>query len=324
MKKIALYIGLAILLLFLIFIIIPAEENTGLGNVPGNSINGGYFAQDEDFIYYKTNAATYSESGVYKVNKKSFEMTKIKNGSVSELNITKDSIYYAVGAPGAIWKMSKNGNFSRPVLLTQATNIVISDDRIYYRLTLCDGIWVKTEWLKPYVGSLYSCDLNGRDKKLISKEEILNFVVDGDKIYYTDHTDNYSIWRMDTSGENKEKLHSRESTEPEYCVPNFDEKYLYFIADDCLYRMDKNTLQKEVLLKDNFSEMIVYGDSIFFSTADERGIYRLSKDGKEKELLIGGGFPGFNVAENSLIIYYNNGLHRFDIETRELTKLSAD
>ncbi len=326
MKKFALYIGLAILLLSLVSIIKPTEENTGLGSNPGNILNGGYFAEDEEFFYYKTFASSYMRSGLCKVNKESLKTTKLGTNilGAESLNVAGKYIYYTEGWPGFIWKINKNGTFRRPVLLKDVTNVIISGDRIYYRLTLCDGIWLKTEWLKPYVGSIYSCDLNGRNKKLISKEEILNFVVDGDKIYYTDHTDNYSIWRMDTSGENKEKLHSKESSELKFCVPNFDEKYLYFTADDCLYRMDKETLKKDVLLKDSFSEMIVYGDSIFFSTSDERGIYRLSKDGTEKEHLFKGKFSGFNVAENSLFFYYNEGIHRFDIQTRELTKLSND
>ncbi len=323
MKKFVLYIALAILLLLLADTTQKKEENTMLGNVPGNILNGGDVAQDEDFFYYTTTAASHSESGLYKANKNSFKKIKIANGYINDLNIAGDYIYYVVGSPGFIWKMSKNGILRQPVLLKDVTNVIISGDTIYYRLTLCDGIWIKTEWLKPYVGSIYSCDLNGRNKKLISKEEILRFVVDGDKIYYTDHTDNYSIWRMDTSGENKEKLHSKESSELKFCVPNFDEKYLYFTADDCLYRMDKETLKKDVLLKDNFADMIVYGDSIFFCTSDERGIYRLSKDGREKEHLFKGKIYGFEVAENSLFFYYNNeGLHHFDIETQKLTKLS--
>ena len=52
MKKFALYIALAILLLFFINIITPAEVHTGLGNVPGNLLNGGFFAEDEEFFYY--------------------------------------------------------------------------------------------------------------------------------------------------------------------------------------------------------------------------------------------------------------------------------
>lgn len=88
--------------------------------------------------------------------------------------------------------------------------------------------------------------------------------------------------------------------------------------------MDKETLEKEVLLKDSFEDMIVYGDWIFYCTSDERGIYRLSKDGKEKEHLFKGKLSGFNVAENSLFFYCNGALHHFDIQTRKLTKLAMD
>ena len=44
MKKIALYIGLAVLMLIIISSITPAEKNTGLGNVPGNILNDGTVA----------------------------------------------------------------------------------------------------------------------------------------------------------------------------------------------------------------------------------------------------------------------------------------
>ena len=323
MKKFALYIALAILLLSLGNNIKSAEEVTVLGNVPGNFLNGGYFVEDEKFFYYSDYADSWRKAYIYKVNKESLETTKLATtiSRATCLNVADKYVYFTYGSSGSIWKINKNGFLCRPVLFTQATDAIISEDRIYYRFDLLDGPLIDTEWLKPYVGSIYSCDLNGKNKKLISKEEILHFVVDGDKIYYTDHTDNYSIWRMDTSGENKEKLHSRESSEPEFCVPNFDEKYLYFTADNCLYRMDKETLKKDILLEDNFSEMIVYGDSIFFSTSDERGIYRLSKDGNEKEHLFKGKISGFYVAENSLFFYYNKGRHHLDIETRELTKL---
>lgn len=329
MKKFALCIVPAILLAMLLLSLSnntnSAQEVAVLGNVPGNILNGGDVAQDEEFFYYTTSAASYRESGLYKVNKESLEKTKIANGNVNNLNISGDYIYYVVGAPGSLWKMSKSGRLKQPVVFSQMTNVIISGGRIYYRLTLCDGPWIKTEWLKPFLGSIYSCDLNGRNKKLISKDEILRFVVDGEIIYYIDHTDDYSIWKMDTSGKNREKLHSSKSSEINFSVPNFDEKYLYFTADDYLYRIDKETLEKEVLLKESFSDMIVYGDSIFFCTSDERGIYRLSKDGKKMEHLFKGRFSGFEVAENSLFFYYNKeGLHRFEIETRKLTKLSDD
>ena len=271
MKKIALYIGLAILTLIIISSITPAEKNTGLGNVPGNILNGARVAEDEESFYYSNYADSCRKAHIYKVNKNSLETTKLATTiscAADHLNVTEKYIYYTQGLSGSIWKMSKNGFFRRPVLLKQVTDVIISGDRIYYRRELLDGPMIDTEWLKPYMGSIYSCDLNGRDKKLISKEEILHFVVDGDKIYYLDHTDNNSVWRMDTTGENKEKLHSKKTAELKICVPNFDEEYLYFTADDCLYRMDKETLEKEILLKDSFEDMIVYGDSIFFCTSE--------------------------------------------------------
>ena len=66
MKKFALYIVLAILLLSLGNNIKPTEENAGLGSDPGNILSGGDVAEDEEFIYY---AATKGDKNIYKAKK---------------------------------------------------------------------------------------------------------------------------------------------------------------------------------------------------------------------------------------------------------------
>ena len=316
MKKLALYMIIIILLLSFLGNIKPEEKIATLGSDPGNISSGGDVTEDESFIYY---AADKGDKSIYKARKDFSEKKKIGTVSagVNYLNVSGDYLYFVEGSPGFVVKMSKNGGAKWPVVLKQVSNVIISGDRIYYRLTLCDGIWIKTEWLKPYVGSIYSCDLNGRNKKLISKEEILRFVVDGDFIYYSDQ--NYFLWRMDTSGKNKKLINSAVCS-----LPEFDEKHLYFTSEGRhVYRMDKETLEKEVLSEIGIEERNLHDDWIYYTKDREGDIYRMSKDGKTNELLLESDVVSFSVAGNSIFFdLYNDGFYRFDIETRRLTKLS--
>ena len=315
MKKFALYIVLAILLLSLGNNIKPTGENTVLGSDPGNISSGGDVAEDEAFIYY---AATKGDKSIYKAKKDFSENKKIGtvNAGVNYLNTSGDYLYFVEGDPGFVVKMSKNGGIKWPVIMKQVTNVIISGDRIYYRLNLIDGILLKTEWLEPFLGTIYSCDLNGRNKKLISKEEILRFVVDGNFIYYSD--ENYSLWRMDTSGNNKENIY------PTRCsLPEFDERYLYFSDGNGVYRMDKETLRKEVITEQAIEARNLHGDWIYYTKDREGDIYRMSKDGKKTELLLESDVVSFNIAGDSIFFeLYGKGFVRFDISEKELEKLS--
>ena len=236
---------------------------------------------------------------------------------VNYLNTSGDYLYFVEGDPGFVVKMSKNGGIKWPVIMKQATNVIISGDRIYYRLAPCDGIWLKVEKYADPWGSLYSCNLKGRDKKLISKEEILRFVVDGDFIYYSDQ--NYFLWRMDISGENKELINSAVCS-----LPEFDQKYLYFTSEGrYVYRMDKETLKKEVLAEKGIEARNLHGDWIYYTKDREGDIYKMSKDGKTNELLLESDVVSFSVAGNSIFFeLYGKGFFRFDIPEKKLTKLS--
>ena len=316
MKKFVLYIVLVILLLSLGNNITVTEENTVLGSDPGNIKSFGHVAEDEEFIYY---TSPRNDVSIYRATKdfsKKTEITKTTHGA-HFLNTHENYIYFVDGNPGFLWKIKKDGSERRkPVLFRSMTNVIISGNRIYYRLNIIDGPWFEAEWVKPYVGSIYSCDLNGRNKKLISKKNIPRFVIDGNSIYYSD--ENYALWRMDTSGNNKENIY------PTRCsLPEFDEKYLYFSDGNGVYRMDKQTLQKEVIYNDGIEERNLHGDWIYYTQNRDGDIYRISKDGKTKEILLESEVVTFNIAGTSVFFeLYNEGLHRFDIETRNLTKLS--
>ncbi|MEE1301476.1 MAG: DUF5050 domain-containing protein [Bacteroidales bacterium] len=316
MKKFALYIVLALLLLSLGNNINLTEENIVLGSDPGNIQSHGHVTEDEAFIYY---TSAQSDVSIYRATTDFSKKTEIIKTTLGAhfLNTHEDYIYFVDGLPGFLWKIKKDGSEKKkPVLFRNMTNVIISGNRIYYRLNLIDGLWFKAEWIEPFFGTIYSCDLNGGNKKLISKENILRFVIDNNFIYYSDES--YALWRMDTLGNNKENIY------PTRCsLPEFDEKYLYFSDGNGVYRMDKESLQKEVITEQALEARNLHGDWIYYTKDREGDIYRISKDGKRKELLLESDVVAFNIAGNSIFFeLYNDGFYRFDIETRRLTKLS--
>lgn len=330
MKKALLFIVLTFLLLFVSCGERKEADFSALGNTPGNIRISGDVAEDENYIFFTAyepegSPILLSPFRIYKMNKEDGIIKTIDKGHIADfLNISGESIYYRNGSPGFVYKMNKNGGFRRPVILKQTTNVIISGDRIYYRLTPCDGIFLKIEQYADDWGSIYSCDLNGRDTKLISQEEILRFVVDVDTIYYADHTDGDSLWKMDTSGENKTKIYSGSAS-----VPDFDDKYLYFTGADgnSLFRMDKERLQPELLSDERFAFIVLSGDWIYYEEPyPSETLGRISKDGKKTEILFTEDVSLHGVAKDLIIITKNDKedgtYYRFNVETKELTKLS--
>ncbi len=329
MKKALLFIVLVMLLLLTSCSEKKEADISTLGNTPGNTGIGGVVTEDENYLFFtayesEDSPILLSPYRIYKLNKEDGTIKTMDKGHIADfLNISGESIYYRNGSPGPVYKMNKNGGFRRPVILKQTTNVIVSGDRIYYRLTPCDGIFFKIEKYADDWGSIYSCDLNGRDTKLISQEEILRFVVDGDTIYYADHNDGDSLWKMDTSGENKTKIYSGSAS-----TPDFDDKYLYFTGGDgnSLFRMDKESLQPELLSEDKFQFIVLSGDWIYYEEPyPSETLGRISKDGKKKEILFTEDVSLHGVAKDSIIITMSKEemqYYRFDIETKELTKLS--
>ena len=77
MKKFALYIGLAILLLAVINILRPAEKHIGLGNNPGNTLNGGdvsAFYAAENTLFFKLH-----NDGFYHFDVETRKLTKLED-----------------------------------------------------------------------------------------------------------------------------------------------------------------------------------------------------------------------------------------------------
>lgn len=309
MKKLLAYCILVPLLLFPSCIAPSTVVSTGeLGNTPGNILNGGFAAENENFYFW----ATLGEDKVYKSTKDFSEVQKIFEGrfGAAEINVSDGYVYFTDGTPGYLQKMTINGEKRRILTLSHVENVIVGGGRIYY----------KTFELENNTEKVYSCDLEGRNPILLAKN-VSQFCVDGETIYYTRRDDGNALWSMEISGKNQRKLNS------EYTInPNFDNKYIYYTVAESfnIFRMDKQKLQAECINNERCSGVNLLGDWIYYGRNRYIGpLCRMSKDGKIKEVLLNAPIAEVNVVGD--FVFYrrldkDGGRYKLDLKTRQNTK----
>lgn len=313
MKKVML-LALVLLLAFLPYDNESDKDvNAQLGNTAGNIGKGGFVTEDENYCYYSELSGDYA---IYRTSKDFKETEKIVGGrfGFAELNVCGDYIYYTDGRPGVLQRMSLDGKRRHKLItLRMVGNVVISGNRIYYRLSGFNDDW----------GKLYSCNLDGRKKKFLAKQ-VAGFCVDGDTLYYTNLEDDHSLWSMDVSGENKRKLIDREV----YDII-VDERYVYYTdwgSKSKLFRMEKETLRDECINEERCGGINLSGDWIYYSNlSDKNSLYRISKDGKLKEKLFDGNIASINIVADSVFferIDKDFGWYRLDLNEKCVVKLA--
>ena len=313
MKKVLICI-FALLLLFLPFFSYTSEAPETsfgkLGNTIGNIRNCGTAVEDEKNIYY----AAY-DGGLYKEDKVDGTVEKIGGSihGVGYLNISGDNIFYNDSYLGRIRRITKEGKKHKLLTLSRVESFVISGNRIYYK---------KADFKKTRE-EIYSISLDGRGKHLIA-EAVLDFCVDQNTIYYINSDDGGSIWKMDVTGEKKEKL-----IEGDFSELSFDEEYIYYKnnSEEGFYRADKESLKTQCMTSERIRWTNISDEWIYFSSIDDNdSLYRMSKDMKVKEKLIDLPVGETNIAGE--YVFYRlleNGWDRykFSLNDRETEKLPS-
>lgn len=316
MKRFALYIVLAILLFILLFFLSysekkDAQEDTKIydyGNTSGNILHGGTAAEDDEFIYFSSynpeKSSFFRNYCLYKTNKTSGEAKVITKCGLraTYINVYGEYVFYCDSHLGRIIRVRNDGKQKRRLSSVRVENFIVSGDRIYYR--------------KADFGDsreeLYSMDLDGKDVQFIS-DGVEFYCVDKDEIYYINSKDDYSVWEMDTSGKDKNKLFGVKISEL-----LFDEKYIYYVSypERRLYKADKQTLVPECVFAGRCADVNVYGNWIYYTDLDNnKSLYRMAKNGVQKMKVADGGIYDPNIVENRVFCHSNsNNLERCYID----------
>ena len=132
--------------------------------------NGGYAAQQGDWIYYS------STSGIYKTKMDGTETTKLGDEQAKYINVVGDWIYYTYYTnhiSQGIYKMKLDG----------------TEKTMLYNDTIPELMYVSGDWIYftngIYSGNLYKIKTDGSENTKISSDPIGYMNIQGDWIYYS-------------------------------------------------------------------------------------------------------------------------------------------
>ena len=316
MKKIALYIVSAILLCVLLLFLSCGEKKGAqretkiydYGNTSGNILHGGIAAEDDEFIYFSScnpgKSFFFRNYCLCKMNKISGEVEVITKCGLraTYINVCGEYLFYCDSHLGRIIRVRKDGKQKRRLSPDRVENFMVIGDRIYYR---------KADF-EDDREELYSMDLDGKDVQLVA-DGVEFYCIDKNEVYYINAKDNYSVWKTDIYGKDKNKLFEVKVSEL-----LLDEKYIYYVSypERKLYKADKQTLTVECIFDGHCADVNIYDNRVYYTDMDDnKSLYHMAKNGFQRMKVAEGGIYDPNIVENRVFCQSNsNNLERCYID----------
>lgn len=262
----------------------PIIQANIIGNTAGNIHNGGYAVVKDDWLYYTNHN---DNDHLYKKRIDGSQNTQLVNGHYSyQINVVGNWIYYIGGSPGYIYRMTTDGKNHEKIENQRCDNLIATDQFVFYKSA------------DEKSSDLYYIEL-ATMKKTKLKENIVEFAVDKENIYYTDGENECSLFKIDFQKKEELKLCD------DYAFNiDIDEKYIYYANyddGDKLYRIKKDGTEKQIICQEACWNINVCGDYIYYRNQTEQGnIYRIRKNGDENTLIAKGNCVSINIADNLL------------------------
>ncbi|MFZ5987452.1 MAG: DUF5050 domain-containing protein [Bacillota bacterium] len=217
----------------------------------------------------------------------------ITNGGF--VGVKDDWVYVSMYKAG-LSKVKKDGS----------EKVKISDSSVNYMNIVGDWIYYSSSYFLEEDDRmrLYKMKLDGSSPTRLS-EDIAGFVnVVGDWIYYVNGSDDDTPYKVRLDGKGAQKI-----SDISMKYMTVEDGWIYFqrISDDTLCKMRTSGSDVKELCDVTGSDMYInkVGDWIYFSSdSDDPGIYRVSKDGRGKKMVIRGMVDSINYEDGW--IYYSS------------------
>ncbi len=284
-----------------------ASKAEQYGNTKGNIQEAGLICENNGTLYYSDLNNNY----IYKTDMKDGEKIQLNSQTSYEINVMGDHIYYINGETGSIYKMKTDGTENERIFDKRADKLITTKDHLFFRVLS-----------ETAPSRLYRSDLNGENVKLLV-DGMEDYVVNGNKIYYTDN--NGFLYEADIDGRHVIKLSDVKAADINYSGGN-----IYFgNMDDGfkLYCMSIDSEEAELLVDKECRNINLNGDCIYFRNQSDGGsLWRTDLDGNA-EAIAEGSITHINVFGQYVLFYRateNSGYFVYDTVSREETKVADD
>ena len=254
------------------------------GNKAGNIVNGGYFAQSGEWIYFSNSADDWK---LYKAKSDWSEIVKLDDKSTGRspyINVVGDWVYYngrySESHNGhALYKIRTDGTEKTVLDDTQVANIFVVGDWIYY------GSYAHG-YSRPY-----KIRTDGTKKRMIlgySQVTKPISTVIGDWIYFYDMANNWRIYKMRTNGTELTRINDDISKNV-----HVHGEWIYYTDanvhnNSSIYRIRHDSSGREQLFAGNCPGLIIDDGWIYYIDGSDTHNWRLWKmllNGSEKSQL---------------------------------------
>ncbi len=282
---------------------IPLNDESTVGNTPGNLNNGGYFCEMDGRGYF---ANASDNCALYSMNPDETDLVKYNDGAVSSINAAGKYLYYAQVSGG-----SSSGKNSKTVRIPgiyrsnlKGKSVVGLDRCDIVSMQLCGNYLYYEKYDKQVGTSLDKIRIDKKDKKTVTQGIVNPNCFTGGKIYYNGTAEDHYLHALDVSTDRSSVV-----WEGNIWNPIVQNDYVYYmdVAENyrlCRYNLSSNVV--EVLTNDRIDMFNVYDNYIYYqvSSSDSPALRRMLTDGSSQELIREGVYQNINIT--SQYVYFNS------------------
>ncbi|MGO5093828.1 DUF5050 domain-containing protein [Clostridium sporogenes] len=266
------------------------------------------------WMYYINYKGDKEENYLYRIKKDGNLRERLTDATIDSLAFSDNYIFYSQYISSSskdnykIYRIKKDGSNKIDLNDVRGTNITIQGPFLYYLNT--DDSY-----------SIYRIRVDGLDINKINNysSRIFMEIKDG-WIYYINEELGNNLYRITLDGNYEEKLND------DNCInATMDNEYIYYGVNidnnkTYLYKININGLERKKLCEEDCSRSIVLSkNNIYFSGNNNKGIYKIGKEGVEVYTITKDNALGLDIVGNWLYYYKLNldelsmKLHRINL-----------
>lgn len=298
--------GMIFIVLFVVAVIsshVPLNDDSTVGNTPGNLNNNGYFCEHDGRVYF---ANAYDNYSLYSMNPNETDIKKLHVGSSSHICAGGNYLYYFMSSEGGGSDLgSVRGSYGIYRSKLNGKNATGMDRCHIVSMQLC-GNYLYYEKLDTQSGvSLEKIKINKKDKLTVNPDATINpgCYVNG-MIYYNGVEENHHLYALNTYNDTASVV-----WEGNIWNPVCQGSYVYYMDVENNYRLCRYSMNDgvvEILTNDRIDMFNIYGDYIYYQVSSKTSpaLKRMLLDGSSQELVREGVYQNINIT--SQYVYFNS------------------
>lgn len=278
---------------------VKQNDPAAVGNTAGNLYNGGYFCENDGYIYFSN---AYDNYSLYRMKPDETEMKKLATTQVNNINVDDNYIYYYQFGSGegqgfgyvidmsgvyrADKKRPKNATSLEGVHLD---NMILVGNYLYYDANDGNGVYLKK------IGT------DGNNAKALTDYKVTAASSTKGQIYFVNNVDNFHLMSLNTANDSISDIFKEDLYMP---IVEGNEVFCIDIHNNyAMVKYNLSTGEKTVLDSTRTDMFNVTDQFVYYQTSgDTVELRRVPKNGGSYQVVASGAHNSINVT--SKYVYF--------------------